>query len=1189
MTVTSNIVLGVAAWQSSHAYSLGDLVTTSFPRAYQCVHAGTSASSGGPTGTSSLIVDSGASWAYLCDVTYTTLQSWANAIPSTLTQPYIGQILSAGLINMDASLSTLTPYLNLTGHTTSPTNTITLIPFPGFGFRDKLAVPGTALAINTSAVGFITTLRGAQYDVGAIVINDANVILDGLQFRKIAPTGPEVYPGGGSFILNGHTYSIRNDTFALRDGSTIAGDGGGDAALAADADTVYAEDGSTGEWYRWDGASTWTGPAYLLILLRISTAPNIVVRNCIIDSYSDSFGGSVIDFSCQANFYNNLIFDREGPAGVYSAIHAWNATDTAGSNFVNNNFIRTYKNASSIFVNLTTPSNSGAYTLRNNIGTGSGTVFYCGATANADHNATDYTNPYGGSVVNGGNNLTSITPSAQFVNTTSDFRLKAGASVINAGTSDTTHVPSATDIVGNPRVGTTWDMGVAEFTVSASAITKSLQFSSASSATQTSPTVSASATAAVVFTAVVSLGRRTLVSAATPALSFTVNGQFGSQTLVTATSAFNIGVLFANIRLNVFASATAALTATAAITAKQSDGWTISQPVLIFKTSSVATFNLWSAYGGGTIVTAGGALATFPTLANAASSLVYSCASTVTLFTPFQTTALVNVLSFTAQGVAQTRQAIGLASIPTLTSSVNVTFGSFVLFLTGGGSLRYSSTASLSSFTNAAVSTSLVVSASVQSGGSNPTTTLVTPSLVAATGVAGQRLLIPATVISLPTLTLAGAIGSSCFGISRFSLAATIHAGGELRTAGIFQLTFHTPQPVSLLLQADATVPKQLLADGHPPVPLRADIIGPPTVILKTSTAVAVTWPTITSAVTAINSLGAHAAVAALTFNAIAAGQQFDPITAAISLSFTATVTAVQRSPTTGSVVYPTLTAVGAAELHDTASITAAITYVASGQLNQFNPVSGTDTVLLTVSAQAAVSQLASAAIVWPSLGLGTGGGTAILGSAAVAALPVLTWAAAGSAGQNCLINAAASLPGLTPAVSVVQEALASAAVTSLQFTSVVHMLQFWEAAAVIDWPPVTAHSVPSLFASGTAPTLGITAVANCLNTTNYTSGLATLSFMTGSAAFNPPTVFTAGASPLGHFAFAAATASINAGQFSATLSIQFNALGHGAQYVAAAAASSWTINVATGIAQARLWATPPGFVEGSDTVWWSS
>lgn len=53
-----------AAWIAATAYAIGDLVTNDSGKLYVCVSAGTSAGSGGPTGTVSGIVDNGVTWDY---------------------------------------------------------------------------------------------------------------------------------------------------------------------------------------------------------------------------------------------------------------------------------------------------------------------------------------------------------------------------------------------------------------------------------------------------------------------------------------------------------------------------------------------------------------------------------------------------------------------------------------------------------------------------------------------------------------------------------------------------------------------------------------------------------------------------------------------------------------------------------------------------------------------------------------------------------------------------------------------------------------------------------------------------------------------------------------------------------------------------------------------------------------------
>lgn len=62
------LVTAAGAWTGSHAYVYGDLVTNS-SNIYRCTVAGTSAASGGPTGTGSTpITDGTVTWVYVCTV-----------------------------------------------------------------------------------------------------------------------------------------------------------------------------------------------------------------------------------------------------------------------------------------------------------------------------------------------------------------------------------------------------------------------------------------------------------------------------------------------------------------------------------------------------------------------------------------------------------------------------------------------------------------------------------------------------------------------------------------------------------------------------------------------------------------------------------------------------------------------------------------------------------------------------------------------------------------------------------------------------------------------------------------------------------------------------------------------------------------------------------------------------------------
>lgn len=168
MTVTSNIHDGITAWAASTAYSLAARRSNG-GNAYQVITAGTSAGSGGPSGTGSSISDGTAVWKWLSAVDYTTIDSWIASLPGTLAQPYVG------LLWNDGNISRTTP-ITISGHTTTIVNQITLQCAPGESFDDNPA--SNPLAPSASYGVQIT--RTPQY--GQIVVcSDNYTVFSGLQ------------------------------------------------------------------------------------------------------------------------------------------------------------------------------------------------------------------------------------------------------------------------------------------------------------------------------------------------------------------------------------------------------------------------------------------------------------------------------------------------------------------------------------------------------------------------------------------------------------------------------------------------------------------------------------------------------------------------------------------------------------------------------------------------------------------------------------------------------------------------------------------------------------------------------------------------------------------------------------------------------------------------------------------------
>jgi hypothetical protein len=179
LTVTSNIHLGLTAWVASTSFVFGNRRSNG-GNAYVCVANGTSAGSGGPTGTGSNIVDNTCRWSYLSAIDYSSIALWQASIPTTLTQPIVGQLWNDGEI---AASPTGPGWLTLTGHTTTTTNTITLTAAPGESFVDSIhqTPQASALAYNSGA-GVAVNFTGNSGFLNLIDITDANVTISRIQF-----------------------------------------------------------------------------------------------------------------------------------------------------------------------------------------------------------------------------------------------------------------------------------------------------------------------------------------------------------------------------------------------------------------------------------------------------------------------------------------------------------------------------------------------------------------------------------------------------------------------------------------------------------------------------------------------------------------------------------------------------------------------------------------------------------------------------------------------------------------------------------------------------------------------------------------------------------------------------------------------------------------------------------------------
>jgi hypothetical protein len=190
LTNTKNVFYHLSAWVASRVYAVGNRVSNG-GNVYQCAIGGTSGSTA-PTGSGGTIADGSVTWTYIATYDYASLPAWqadTTNQPLILAVPY--KVLLWNTTAYGGSSSTITPIAGpvfaLGGHTTSVTNTITIQPAPGEGFRDQLVKGVIPLAFNASA-GVSFTLRIGDTPSSFFQVTDGNTILSGLQFLDPATT-----------------------------------------------------------------------------------------------------------------------------------------------------------------------------------------------------------------------------------------------------------------------------------------------------------------------------------------------------------------------------------------------------------------------------------------------------------------------------------------------------------------------------------------------------------------------------------------------------------------------------------------------------------------------------------------------------------------------------------------------------------------------------------------------------------------------------------------------------------------------------------------------------------------------------------------------------------------------------------------------------------------------------------------
>lgn len=190
---TKNIFPNITAWAGSTSYSVGNRRSNG-GNAYQCITSGTSAGSGGPTGTGSNITDGTVHWEWLSAVDFTSLSGWITGM-GTISAPQIGQLWrSDALANAAVSVSTAST-INNGG--TSAINTILLEPASGESFRDYLVANPTQPLVYNATYGVAFSNTASYPSSSTVIITVSNVTVKGVQFTS-SNKAPGVYFNGSS-------------------------------------------------------------------------------------------------------------------------------------------------------------------------------------------------------------------------------------------------------------------------------------------------------------------------------------------------------------------------------------------------------------------------------------------------------------------------------------------------------------------------------------------------------------------------------------------------------------------------------------------------------------------------------------------------------------------------------------------------------------------------------------------------------------------------------------------------------------------------------------------------------------------------------------------------------------------------------------------------------------------------------
>ncbi len=221
----------VPAWAASTAYVVGNVVLNDSGKAYSCTQAGTSASSGGPTGTGASITDNGCKWQFLGATVTRRSTSYLSCIEAFSLGRLIFD-MSQGYAGLQNSLAEIRVVQRGSGYSSGDTITLnnsataTLNVNPSDGGIDSVTITQPGYNATTAFTYSISTSTGSGAQITLIHNPSGTFAVPGCQTRDMVARLPDVLASTVDvvFVMGG-----TNDVSA----------GVGYATITANLDTIF--------------------------------------------------------------------------------------------------------------------------------------------------------------------------------------------------------------------------------------------------------------------------------------------------------------------------------------------------------------------------------------------------------------------------------------------------------------------------------------------------------------------------------------------------------------------------------------------------------------------------------------------------------------------------------------------------------------------------------------------------------------------------------------------------------------------------------------------------------------------------------------------------------------------------------------------------------------------------------------